>query len=42
MFISTPRQQEKKEDVKKRRRQGEGDAEEKLRRGDLLVVPRTF
>lgn len=36
IFFSTP------EDVKKGRRQGEGREEEKLRRGDLLVVPRTL
>lgn len=42
IFISMPRRQEKKEDAKKRRRHGEAEAEEKLRRGDLLVVPRTL
>ena len=41
IFISMLRRQEEKEDVKRRRRQGEGEAE-KLRRGDLLVVPRTL
>lgn len=42
IFVSTLRQQEEKEDVEKRRRQGKGEAEERLRRGDLLVVPRTL
>lgn len=51
IFISTPRRQE---EVKDERRQGEGEAggqaggrtdskyEQTLRRGDLLVVPRTL
>lgn len=42
IFISTPRRQEEKEDEMKGRRQGKGEAVEKLRRGDLLVVPRTL
>lgn len=41
IFISTGRREDE-EDVKDWRRQGEEEAEEKLRRGDLLVVPRTL